>query len=193
MSALIHSSPDFSFNVRFNRGDKKNGSEKEESQVEMCEDKDLLKQGPTDRLSHKVTVKRRPFGATAVILGVLYLLILAGIYMRYILITLEKQNVVTERDQLNMSLSRAQTSINELQTRYDNLNKSYSQLEDEKYRLEGKMAEKEELQTRYNNLRKIYRQLEDDRNHLKRMVESMESRVSYSGDLFGAFTHLSPF
>ncbi|XP_042362347.1 nuclear matrix constituent protein 1-like isoform X3 [Plectropomus leopardus] len=110
-----------------------------------------------------------------------------------ILITLEKQNVVTERDQLNMSLSRAQTSINELQTRYDNLNKSYSQLEDEKYRLEGKMAEKEELQTRYNNLRKIYRQLEDDRNHLKRMVESMESRVSYSGDLFGAFTHLSPF
>ncbi|XP_042362343.1 uncharacterized protein LOC121957679 isoform X2 [Plectropomus leopardus] len=125
-----------------------------------------------------------------------YMVGLMGKYtddLQDILITLEKQNVVTERDQLNMSLSRAQTSINELQTRYDNLNKSYSQLEDEKYRLEGKMAEKEELQTRYNNLRKIYRQLEDDRNHLKRMVESMESRVSYSGDLFGAFTHLSPF
>ncbi|GLD75281.1 uncharacterized protein AKAME5_002661500 [Lates japonicus] len=133
--------------------DLNNGEEKEESHVEISEDTDTVKHTHGDLGSHKViAVSQRShcrFTATASILGVLYLLILAGVFMRYehllfilsyqalyILVTLEKLNLETERDQLNVSLNEAQIrNINltqerdELQTRYDDLSRNYAKLE----------------------------------------------------------------
>ncbi|XP_075938470.1 uncharacterized protein LOC142939145 [Anarhichas minor] len=115
--------------VRFSRRDEKNGGEEEEVDIY-----DPLEQSAPDPRPHEVrpltdsrpaAVKRRAFGATAAILGVLYLVILVGIYMRNVFVTLEKQNLQTERDQLRIRLDQSETrniklteERDQLQTRY---------------------------------------------------------------------------
>ncbi|XP_078137198.1 uncharacterized protein LOC144537387 [Sander vitreus] len=145
MSADIHA-PDLSLNMR----------EEEENQAKIYENEDTLKQSlrsckvrPLTR-NNPSAVKRCPFGAKAVILGVLYLLILGGIYMRYVVATLETQNLMTEREQLNISLIQLTISLNQLNTTLIQLTISLNQLNTTLI----------ETQTRNINLAKEKRQLE---------------------------------
>lgn len=50
--------PDFSLNVRYSKADKKNGAEKEDSQVIIYEDKDTSKHRQADLWPHKVSKYR---------------------------------------------------------------------------------------------------------------------------------------
>ncbi|KAM8767288.1 CD209 antigen-like protein C isoform 5-T6 [Acanthopagrus schlegelii] len=86
MSAEILAAPDSSFNVRFSR--RENRGEGEEMEEEILEDEehhaDLgSQQARPNTEQNGAAIKRRCFRAPAVTLGVMYLLILAGIYIRW--------------------------------------------------------------------------------------------------------------
>ncbi|XP_027142500.1 uncharacterized protein LOC113747302 isoform X2 [Larimichthys crocea] len=127
--------PSLNLNVRYSREDKKNKGQQEDIQVESYEDQETLKLGHADLRSHKVAHRRR--FATAIIL-VLYLLILAGVFMRYISVTLDQKTLVMEKEQLMITLNQTQARItnltqenDELQTRYDSLSNENSRLKTE--------------------------------------------------------------
>ncbi|XP_030268037.1 CD209 antigen-like protein E [Sparus aurata] len=56
-------------------------------------------------------VKRRCFRAPAVTLGVMYLLMLAGIYIRYISVTLEKDQLQNRYDKLSNNYTKLQETV----------------------------------------------------------------------------------
>ncbi|XP_030266606.1 CD209 antigen-like protein D [Sparus aurata] len=112
MSAEILAAPDSSFNVRFIR--RENRGEGEEMEVEILEDEehhtDLgSQQARPNTEQNGAAVKRRCFRAPAVTLGVMYLLMLAGIYIRYI----------------SESCKNSELSQKEKSTSHDNLNDSF--------------------------------------------------------------------
>ncbi|KAM8767275.1 CD209 antigen-like protein A isoform 7-T7 [Acanthopagrus schlegelii] len=116
MSAEILAAPDSSFNVRFTR--RENRGEGEEMEEEILEDEehhaDLgSQQARPNTEQNGAAIKRRCFRAPAVTLGVMYLLILAGIYIRYILVTVEKDQLQNRYNTLNTSHTQLQETVSE--------------------------------------------------------------------------------
>ncbi|KAM8767293.1 C-type lectin domain family 6 member A-like isoform 2-T2 [Acanthopagrus schlegelii] len=116
MSAEILAAPDSSFNVRFSR--RENRGEGEEMEEEILEDEehhaDLgSQQARPNTEQNGAAIKRRCFRAPAVTLGVMYLLILAGIYIRYILVTVEKDQLQNRYNTLNTSHTQLQETFSE--------------------------------------------------------------------------------
>ncbi|KAM8767287.1 CD209 antigen-like protein C isoform 4-T5 [Acanthopagrus schlegelii] len=114
MSAEILAAPDSSFNVRFSR--RENRGEGEEMEEEILEDEehhaDLgSQQARPNTEQNGAAIKRRCFRAPAVTLGVMYLLILAGIYIRYILVTVEKDQLQNRYNTLNTSHTQLQETV----------------------------------------------------------------------------------
>ncbi|XP_039677182.1 CD209 antigen-like protein E isoform X3 [Perca fluviatilis] len=115
MSADTVAAPRLSLNVRYNRNVQENSGEEEESQVEILEDEehhaDLRPQRARPHTQNNPAANnRRCFKATAVALGGFYLLMLAGLFIRFTL----------------------------LQTRYDQLSNNNSQLQDEVKKLKDR-------------------------------------------------------
>uniref|UniRef100_A0AAZ1WYN2 C-type lectin domain-containing protein n=1 Tax=Oreochromis aureus TaxID=47969 RepID=A0AAZ1WYN2_OREAU len=81
------------------------------------------------------------FRAFEVTLGVLYLLTLAGISTRYILVTLEKEQLQKEV-KLKDKMEDTKTNLTQLQSSYDKLSKNHSQLQEEVKKLKEKIEEK---------------------------------------------------
>ncbi|XP_044027311.1 CD209 antigen-like protein C [Siniperca chuatsi] len=149
MPASVPAAPDSKLNVRYTRKVQENRGAGEDNQVEILEDEEHR----ADLGSQKArphTPKdpvRRCF--TAATLGVMYLLILAGVFIRYMSVTLEKDELQTRYDRLSDSCSQLQGKISDmavnnsqLQRSYETLSKNHSQLWDEvkqlKDRIEGK-------------------------------------------------------
>ncbi|XP_073319750.1 uncharacterized protein [Pagrus major] len=134
MSAEILAAPDSSFNVRFTR--RENRGEGEEMEVEILEDEehhaDLgSQQARPNTEKNRAAVRRRCFRAPAVTLGVMYLLILAGIYIRYILVTLEKDQLQTRYDTLSNNYTQLQETVSNITANISQLQDEVKKLKDE--------------------------------------------------------------
>ncbi|XP_042362334.1 asialoglycoprotein receptor 2-like isoform X2 [Plectropomus leopardus] len=124
--------------------------EEEEEQVEISEDEEHhadLRSHEANPHTHNnpVAVKRRCFSAATVTLGVMYLLIFAGLYTRYISVTWEKDELQTRYDQLSNNysqlqelMSRKNVDCSQLQSSYEALSRNQSQLQDEVKQLRDK-------------------------------------------------------
>ncbi|XP_049458099.1 CD209 antigen-like protein C isoform X11 [Epinephelus fuscoguttatus] len=140
MSADALASPDLSLNVRYTRDVQQNRGEGEEDQVEIVQDEehhaDLQSQKARPRTpKNPAAVKRRSFSVTAVTLAVMYLLILAGLYIRYISVNLEKDELQSRYDQLSNNYSQLQKQISNASVHYSQLQDEVKQLKD---KIEGK-------------------------------------------------------
>ncbi|XP_030268395.1 CD209 antigen-like protein A isoform X8 [Sparus aurata] len=141
MSAEILAAPDSSFNVRFIR--RENRGEGEEMEVEILEDEehhaDLgSQQARPNTEQNGAAVKRRCFRAPAVTLGVMYLLMLAGIYIRYISVTLEKDQLIKNYTQLQETVSDITVNNSQLQ---DEVKKLKDKIEDNNRQFEAKVKQ----------------------------------------------------
>ncbi|XP_038580074.1 CD209 antigen-like protein C [Micropterus salmoides] len=119
-ASIILAAPDSSLNVRYTERVQENRRAGEENEVEISEDEEHhtdpgSQQARPQTLKNRV--KRRCF--TAATLGVMYLLILAGVFIRYISVTLEND---------------------QLQARYNKLYNNYSELQG---KVSGKWCPKE--------------------------------------------------
>ncbi|XP_030268397.1 CD209 antigen-like protein A isoform X10 [Sparus aurata] len=138
MSAEILAAPDSSFNVRFIR--RENRGEGEEMEVEILEDEehhaDLgSQQARPNTEQNGAAVKRRCFRAPAVTLGVMYLLMLAGIYIRF---TLEKDQLIKNYTQLQETVSDITVNNSQLQ---DEVKKLKDKIEDNNRQFEAKVKQ----------------------------------------------------
>ncbi|XP_036948686.1 CD209 antigen-like protein E isoform X2 [Acanthopagrus latus] len=165
MSAEILAAPDSSFNVRFTR--RENRGEGEEMEEEILEDEehhaDLgSQQARSNTEQNSAAIKTRCFRAPAVTLGVMYLLILAGIYTRYITINLGKDQLQNKYDKLSNNYTQLQETAsansNQLKNSYETLSKNHSKLQDQVKKL------KDEIKV--NNS-----QLQDELQKLKDKIE----------------------
>ncbi|XP_044027312.1 CD209 antigen-like protein E [Siniperca chuatsi] len=135
MPASVPAAPDSKLNVRYTRKVQENRGAGEDNQVEILEDQEHR----ADLGSQKArphTPKdpvRRCF--TAVTLGVMYLLILAGVFIRYISVTLEKDELQTRYDRLSDSYSQLQGKISDMAVNNSQLRDEVKQLKD---KIEGK-------------------------------------------------------
>ncbi|KAM8767271.1 uncharacterized protein AB9X84_006198 isoform 3-T3 [Acanthopagrus schlegelii] len=168
MSAEILAAPDSSFNVRFTR--RENRGEGEEMEEEILEDEehhaDLgSQQARPNTEQNGAAIKRRCFRAPAVTLGVMYLLILAGIYIRYISVTLEKHQLQNKYDKLSNNYTQLQETAsdknNQLKNSYETLSKNHSKLQDQVKKLKDEIKD-----ITVNN-----RQLQDELQKLKDKIE----------------------
>ncbi|XP_051245553.1 CD209 antigen-like protein E isoform X14 [Dicentrarchus labrax] len=143
MSVDILAAPDLSLNVRCTRKVQENRGEGEENQMEITEDEEYhVDLGPqtarAQTQKNRAAVKRRCFKVTTVTLGVMYLLILAGTYIRYILVTLEKTQLQTRNDQLSKNYSQLQGTLSGIKVNNSQLQDEVKQL---KAKIEGKCPE----------------------------------------------------
>uniref|UniRef100_A0A8K9V4W4 C-type lectin domain-containing protein n=1 Tax=Oncorhynchus mykiss TaxID=8022 RepID=A0A8K9V4W4_ONCMY len=136
---------------------------------------------------------KRPSGVAAVCLGLLCVLLLAGIiglsvyYNRVIKdsedkrnnlfqsFSLFKINATEERDQLQTRYNILTKERDQLQTRYNNLTKERDQLQT-RYNILTK--ERDQLQTRYNNLNKERDQLQIRYNILTKERDQLQTRYN---------------
>ncbi|XP_050925052.1 CD209 antigen-like protein A isoform X2 [Lates calcarifer] len=139
MSSDTQAASHLNLNVRYNRRVQANNREGERSErVEILENEDRFvntgqqKTGPGSE-RNLPGAKRSGFRVTAVILGVFYFLILVGVFTRYILVTLEKEQLQTRYNDLNNSYSQLQEQLSVVNN---------SQLQDEVKRLKEKIEEK---------------------------------------------------
>ncbi|XP_030268402.1 CD209 antigen-like protein C isoform X2 [Sparus aurata] len=124
-------------------------------------------------------VKRRCFRAPAVILGVMYLLMLAGIYVRYISVTLEKDHLQNRYDKLSNNYTQLQEKVsvinNQLQSSYETLRKNHSKLQDEVKKLKDEIQDmrvnNNQLQSSYETLSKNHSKLQDEVKKLKDEIQ----------------------
>uniref|UniRef100_A0A673Y8Y1 CD209 antigen-like protein E n=1 Tax=Salmo trutta TaxID=8032 RepID=A0A673Y8Y1_SALTR len=142
MSKVIYAEPDMNKKVKFDRG------EMEERIVDIYISADTLRD-ETDSSG------KRPFLAAEVFLGLLCVLILAGIiglsvyYNRAIKDSEDKRNNLSQSCSLYKTNTTAERG--QLQTRYNNLTEERDQLQT---RYNNLTEERDQLQTRYNNLTK---------------------------------------
>ncbi|XP_041812053.1 C-type lectin domain family 6 member A-like [Chelmon rostratus] len=149
MSADILAAPDLSLNARCNREVQQNRREEEENEVEIFEDEEHLADVRSQKArahtpKKPAAAKRRCFTATAVAVGGMYLLMSAGIFLRYILVTLKKDQLEAsfnklsnDHIQLQGNYSGMAVNNSQLQSSYQTLSKNYSQLQEEVKRLKG--------------------------------------------------------
>ncbi|XP_078146640.1 uncharacterized protein LOC139919268 [Centroberyx gerrardi] len=153
--ADIYARPDFTKKVRYNRGDQEERGEREERMVEIYESADTLRDQQPDLTqeggSHTQTYlpavqrSRNPFRAAAVSLGLLGLLLVTGIIVLsiyYISVIVEREKLVLQRDQLNISHNNLLTSYHNLIQEKNQLKTSYHDL----------TQERNQLLTSYHNL-----------------------------------------
>uniref|UniRef100_A0AAZ1X8Z5 C-type lectin domain-containing protein n=1 Tax=Oreochromis aureus TaxID=47969 RepID=A0AAZ1X8Z5_OREAU len=135
MSTEIQSVEDF--RVKYSRGSQEDGGVREQSEVEVLDDGEQhpdvgLQEADVHREKKLPAVRRSWFRAFEVNLGVLYLLIVAGIMTRYAL----------NKSQLQDELQDTKTNLTQLQSSYDKLSKNHSQLQEEVKKLKEKIEEK---------------------------------------------------
>ncbi|XP_039661652.1 C-type lectin domain family 4 member E-like [Perca fluviatilis] len=144
MAADTVAAPHLSLNVRYKRNVKENSGEEEENQVEILEDEEHHAELKPQRARPRspVASNRRSFRATAVTLGGVYLLLLAGLFIRFTLLQ-------TRYDQLSSNYSQIQRKVfdisienSQLQSSYETLSVNHSQLQDEVKHLKTRMKEK---------------------------------------------------
>ncbi|CAI5691653.1 CD209 antigen-like protein C isoform X1 [Oreochromis niloticus] len=109
MSSELETAPHF--RVKYSSGANENG-EKEKNEVKtQYQEANLIEDGDGHTQKKLPAVKRSCFKAFKVSLGVLYLLILAGITTRYISVTLEKEQLQNKYDKLRNNYSQLQTQL----------------------------------------------------------------------------------
>ncbi|XP_055772650.1 oxidized low-density lipoprotein receptor 1-like [Salvelinus fontinalis] len=158
--------PEYEQEVKFNRG------EMEERIVDIYVSADTLRDGetstkreetedtapnngPGDQYSDPDSSVKRPSLVAAVCLGLLCLLLLAGIIGLSVYYNRAIKDSEDKRNNLSRSCSLYKTNAtaerDQLQTRYNNLTKERDQLQT---RYNNLTKERDQLQTRYNNLTK---------------------------------------
>ncbi|XP_076610605.1 uncharacterized protein LOC143335223 [Chaetodon auriga] len=150
MSADILAAPHLNVNVRYTRKVQQNRREEEENHGEILEDEEHRADvgSQTARAqAEKKPATRRCFIAAAVAVGGMYLLMLAGIFLRYI-------TAVSERDQLQRS--------------YDSLHNTCIQLQGNH---SGMALNNSRLQSSYEAVSKNHRQLQEEVKQLKGEIE----------------------
>ncbi|XP_038550715.1 uncharacterized protein LOC119884360 isoform X1 [Micropterus salmoides] len=191
MSSDIYAKPDFSKKVRYNRKVQEDNVEWEERTVAIYESTDDIRDDHTDLQSHDggphtenhpPAVQSRPFRAAAFCLGVLCFLTITGIILLYIRFTLEKDQLQTRYDKLNKNYSELQgqllaVNISQLQSSYETLRKNHSQLQDEVKQLKDKLdaVNISQLQSSYETLRKNHSQLQDEVKQLNDKLDVEKS------------------
>ncbi|XP_071264022.1 CD209 antigen-like protein E isoform X2 [Salvelinus alpinus] len=145
MSEAIYAEPDM---TKFNRGEMK------ERFVDIYVSADTLRDGetstkreetedtapnngPGDQHSVHCQWWKRPSGVAAVCLGLLCVLLLAGIIGLSVQYSNVSKNSSTERDQLQTSYNNLTTERDQLQTSYNNLTKKIDKLQTERDFLSG--------------------------------------------------------
>ncbi|XP_050925050.1 CD209 antigen isoform X13 [Lates calcarifer] len=197
MSSDIYAKPDLSKKVRYNRKVEEDGAEWEEREVNIYESTDRMGDNHTDLQSQEggpqtqklPPVQTRPYRAAALCVGVLCLLMMAGVIVLSTCFTLEKEQLQTRYNDLNNSYTQLQEQLSDmagnntqLQSRYETLSENHSQLQDEVKRLKEKLKdvsvtlEKEQLQTRYNDLNNSYTQLQGQLSGMKVNNSQLQSR-----------------
>ncbi|XP_039907918.1 CD209 antigen-like protein C isoform X3 [Simochromis diagramma] len=142
MSSIIDEDPELSMNVKYSkgedRGERLEGLVLLHENVDSCTDHQVhvsTQDGEIKAQKKLPAVKRSRFRAVEVKLVVLYLLMLAGITTRYMLVSLEKE-------QLKDKMEETKRLNSQLQSRYDELSKNHSQLQEEVKKLKEKIEEK---------------------------------------------------
>ncbi|XP_024654210.2 CD209 antigen-like protein C [Maylandia zebra] len=141
MSSDIYAEPDLSKKVRYSR--KEDGAEWEQREVDTYESTDEIRDsydhfqsqegGP--QTLNPPSVLKGSFRCATLGLRVLCLLMLAGIIILSICYALNKSELQDE-------LQGTKTSLTRLQSRYDELSKNHSQLQEEVKKLKEKIEEK---------------------------------------------------
>uniref|UniRef100_A0AAZ3PMF2 C-type lectin domain-containing protein n=1 Tax=Oncorhynchus tshawytscha TaxID=74940 RepID=A0AAZ3PMF2_ONCTS len=188
MSEAINAEPDMNKKVKFNRGEMK------ERIVDIYVSADTLRDGetstkrgetadtapnngPGDQHSVHFQWWKRISGVAAVCLGLLYVLLLAGIIGLSVQYRNVSKNSSAERDKLQNSYNYLTKERDQLQNSYNNLTKerdqlqnSYNNLTKERDQLQTSnnnlTRERDQLQTSYNNLTKERDQLQTERDFL---------------------------
>ncbi|KAM9398472.1 uncharacterized protein ACWYII_031035 [Salvelinus alpinus] len=153
MSNVIYAEPDMNKKVKFDRGEMK------ERIVDIYVSADTLRDEPDSS-------GKRPFLVAAVYLGLLCVLLLAGIIGLSVYYNRAIKDSEDKRNNLSQSLSLYKTNAtverDQLQTRYNNLTEERDQLQTRYNNLTG---ERDQLQTRYNNLTEERDQLQTRYNN----------------------------
>uniref|UniRef100_A0AAX7TC35 C-type lectin domain-containing protein n=1 Tax=Astatotilapia calliptera TaxID=8154 RepID=A0AAX7TC35_ASTCA len=158
MSSIIDEDPELSMNVKYSkgedRGERLEGLVLLHENVDSCTDRQVhvsTQDGEIKAQKKLPAVKRSRFRAVEVKLVVLYLLILAGITTRYILVSLEKEQLKdemedalnkSENNKLHFKHNKLNHSYNELQTEHQETKRLNSQLQEEVKKLKEKIEEK---------------------------------------------------
>ncbi|XP_069024900.1 CD209 antigen-like protein E [Embiotoca jacksoni] len=109
--------------VKYSRGVQEDGGEGEGREVEMIEDEEQqpdveIQEAVENRKKNLPAVRRSRFRVFQVSLGVLYLLVLAAVVIRYILVTLEKVELQEEvkklKDEIKVNSSQLQAEVKKL-------------------------------------------------------------------------------
>ncbi|XP_067334033.1 C-type lectin domain family 6 member A-like [Channa argus] len=141
-SDIIYAKPDFS-KVRYNRKVEEDGGEWEEREVDIYENADVIRDDGTDIQSqeegrhtlNRPPVQNKSFRSAALCLAVLCLLLMVGI------ITLSTQ-LTLEKNYLEKNLNNLTKSYNELQDKMSDTSFTNSQLQDEIKQLTDKIQGK---------------------------------------------------
>ncbi|XP_039461832.1 C-type lectin domain family 12 member B-like isoform X2 [Oreochromis aureus] len=157
MSAQIQAAADF--RVKYSRRFHNDVQGRELSQLDMLDDgqqHDVKSHEADENTQKKLpTVKRSCLTAFKVNLGVLYLLTMAGITARYVLVTLEKEQLQNRTNKLINIYSHLEEKVfddnSQLQSSYDALTKNYSQLK----------ANLKVMEANNNHLQEEVKQLKD--------------------------------
>nr|XP_024654915.1 C-type lectin domain family 4 member M-like [Maylandia zebra] len=158
MSTEIQSVEDF--RVKYSRGSQEDGGVREQSEVEVLDDGEQhpdvgLQEADVHTEKKLPAVRRSWFRAFEVNLGVLYLLIVVGIMTRYILVSLEKEQLQKEvklKDKMEDALNKSEN--NKLHFKHNKLNHSYN-----------------ELQTEHQETKRLNSQLQEEVKKLKEKIE----------------------
>ncbi|XP_064782789.1 CD209 antigen-like protein E [Oncorhynchus masou masou] len=151
MSEAIYAEPDMNKKVKFDRGEMK------ERIVDIYVSADTLRDGETSTKreetadtapnngpgdQHLVHVQwwKRPSGVAAVCLGLLCVLLLAGIIGLSVQYSNVSKNSSAARDQLQTSYNNLTKERDQLQTSYNNLTKERDQLQTERDVLSGRLT-----------------------------------------------------
>uniref|UniRef100_A0A7N6BJI4 C-type lectin domain-containing protein n=1 Tax=Anabas testudineus TaxID=64144 RepID=A0A7N6BJI4_ANATE len=168
MSTEIQAGSDL--RVKYMRGHEDRG-EREVQMLENGEQHTHFRSRQTEPNSEKKlpAVRRSCFRVFTVSLVLLYLLILAAIIIRYFSVILEKENLETRYNDLNKTYTELKDnkSINYIQLE-NKYNKNYSQLQNKVKKLEEK---NESLTVNYSELYISYNLLQDEVKMLNNIIE----------------------
>ncbi|XP_031670779.1 C-type lectin domain family 4 member M-like [Oncorhynchus kisutch] len=182
MSEAIYAEPDMTNKVKFDRGEMK------ERIVDIYVSADTLRDGetitkreetadtapnngPGDQHSVHVQWWKRPSGVAAVCLGLLCVLLLAGIIGLAVYYGVTDHHTSTEREQLQTSYNNLTKERDQLQTSYNILTKERGQLQTSYNNL---TKERDQLQTSYNTLTKERDQLQTSYNTLTKKRDQLQ-------------------
>ncbi|XP_039907916.1 C-type lectin domain family 4 member M-like isoform X1 [Simochromis diagramma] len=204
MSSIIDEDPELSMNVKYSkgedRGERLEGLVLLHENVDSCTDHQVhvsTQDGEIKAQKKLPAVKRSRFRAVEVKLVVLYLLMLAGITTRYILVSLEKQQlqkevklkdkmedmlVSLEKEQLKDKMEDAlnKSEFNKLHFKHNKLNHSYNELQTEHQETKRLNSQ---LQSRYDELSKNHSQLQEE---VKKLKEKIEEKCPEEWTRFGS-------